>query len=41
MTDDASKEGNNINAAIIRLSTKERTKLSPGKANGWRPKQRL
>jgi hypothetical protein len=38
MQDDSSKEGND---AIIRLPVKEQTKLSPGKTNGRRLKQRL
>jgi hypothetical protein len=38
MQDDALKEGN---TAIIRLPTKEQTKISPSKTNGRRPKQRL
>jgi hypothetical protein len=41
MQDDASKEGNDVDAAIIRLPTLKQTKFSPGKTNGWRPKQHL
>jgi hypothetical protein len=38
MQNDAYKEGNDANVAIIRLPTKEQTKLSLGKTNGRRPK---
>jgi hypothetical protein len=41
MQNDTSKEGNDANATIICLHTKGQTKLSPGKINGRRPKQRL
>jgi hypothetical protein len=41
MQDDASKEGNDANATIIRPPAKEQTKLSPGGTDGRRPKQRL
>jgi hypothetical protein len=41
MQDDASKEGNDVNAAIIRLPTQKQTKFSLGKTNERRPKQRL
>jgi hypothetical protein len=40
MQDDASKEGNDVDAAIIRLPTPKQTKHSPGKTNGRRPKRR-
>jgi hypothetical protein len=41
MQDDASKKGNDVDAAIIRLPNHKQTKISPGKTNGWRSKQRL
>jgi hypothetical protein len=41
MQDDASKEVNDANTAIICLPTKEQTKISLGKTNGQRPTQRL
>jgi hypothetical protein len=41
MQNDASKEGSDANTAIIRLPTKEQTKLSHGKINGQRSKQRF
>jgi hypothetical protein len=41
MQDDASKEGNNVDAAIISLPTQKQTKLSHGKTNGWRSKPSL
>jgi hypothetical protein len=34
MKDDSSIEGNDANAAIIRLLTKKQTKLSPSSTNG-------
>jgi hypothetical protein len=41
MQDDAFKEGNTANVAIIRLPTKEQAKLSHVTPNGRRPKQHL
>jgi hypothetical protein len=41
MQDDATKDENDTNAAIIRLPTKEQTKLSPSKTDGHTPKQHL
>jgi hypothetical protein len=41
MQDVASREGNDVDAAIICLPTLKQTKFSPGKTNGWRPKQCL
>jgi hypothetical protein len=38
MQDDASKEGNDIDATIIRLPTQKQTKFSSGKTIGQRPK---
>jgi hypothetical protein len=41
MQDDASKEGNDVDAAIICLPTPKQTKFTPSKTNGRRPRQCL
>jgi hypothetical protein len=41
LQDDASKEGNDVDASIIRLPTQKQTKFSLGKTNERRSKQRL